>query len=442
MRGSGDLKIRENPAAWRQSLTWAAAHFVVLCALMIGFVGAPPTQAAANPKYAAIVIDADTGTVLFSRNADSLRYPASLTKMMTLYMAFDALEKGALKIDQKMKVSSRAAGQAPSKLNLEPGELITVDQAIKALITKSANDVATVLAETLGGTEYQFAVNMTQQAKQLGMYKTTFRNASGLPNRRQKTTAADMATLARALYDHFPQYYHYFSTTSFTWKEKTYTSHNSLLKSYKGTDGIKTGYTRASGFNLTTSAVHDDERLIGVVLGGRSSKTRDAHMKLIMDQSFAKLKKDPGLIPKLVNVPTPRLKPGREPLLFAGNRLGPNTLLASNRISDELGNDAEAGLPIIEQGDQSPPRDWGIQIGAFQSAETAREYLNRAQEAIPTLLNTKDTVILPVETNNGTVYRARFGPISEMDAAQACVTLIDKGFSCFAFSEEVITTAG
>lgn len=438
----GDIKVTDHRGFRQRTHRMTLSAAALFCALALSFIAPQTARAASNPKYAAIVIDADTGTVLFSRNADSLRYPASLTKMMTLYMTFDALDKGTLKLDQKLKVSKRASGQAPSKLYLEPGETITVEQAIKALITKSANDVATVLAEAMGGTEYQFALNMTQQARQLGMYKTTFRNASGLPNRRQKTTASDLATLARALYDHFPQYYSYFATKSFTWKDKTYTSHNSLLKSYTGTDGIKTGYTRASGFNLTTSAVHDDERLIGVVLGGRSSKTRDAHMKLILDQSFSKLKKNPELIPRLVNVPTPRLKPGTEPLFLVKDTSGTAVELASNSAADELGNDIETGLPIIEQGDQSPPRDWGIQIGAFKSAETAREYLNKAQAATPKLLSAKDTIILPVETNAGTVYRARFSPISEMDAAQACVTLIDKGFSCFAFSEEIRTTSG
>lgn len=395
-----------------------------------------PLPASANSKYASIVIDADTGTVLYSRHSNSLRYPASLTKMMTLYMTFDALDKGSLKLDQKLKVSKRAAGQAPSKIWLKTGETITVEQAIQALVTKSANDVATVLAESIGGTEYQFALSMTKQARQLGMYKTTFRNASGLPNRRQKSTAADLATLARALYDHFPQYYKYFSTRSFTWNDKTYTSHNSLLKGYKGTDGIKTGYTRSSGFNLTTSVLRGKQRLIGVVLGGRSAKTRDNHMKIILDRSYEKLASNPDLIPRLVNVPLPRIKPGRTPILIAQPGLtvpgGEQTTEAPSLAA--LTDSPSANEPVIEQGDQSPPRDWGIQVGAFEQAETAREYLTKAFEATPHLLSSRDGIVMPLETETGTIYRARFGPISEMDAAQACVSLIEKGFSCFAFS--------
>jgi D-alanyl-D-alanine carboxypeptidase len=399
----------------------------------------PAPHAEANSKYSAVVIDANTGTVIYSRYESSYRYPASLTKMMTLYLVFDALEKGTLTLDQKLKVSKRAAGQAPSKLWLKTSETLTVEQSIKALVTKSANDVATVLAESISGTEYKFALKMTEQAKQLGMYRTVFRNASGLPNRRQKSTAIDLATLARALYDHFPQYYPYFSTDSFTWKDKTYRSHNKLLKGYKGTDGIKTGYTRASGFNLTTSTKRDGVRLIGVVLGGRSSKTRDAHMKVILDRSYKKLASNPNLIPKMVNVPTPRLKPGSSPLLVALNTSPVSTLISSIDGKDsDLLPPLEETLAVdttIEQGDQTPPPEWGIQIGAFTKAETAREHLIKAQATSPHLLRSKDALIMPLESEAGTIYRARFGPIGEEEAGQACVHLISKGMSCFAMNE-------
>ena len=241
----------------------------------------------AQAKYAAIVVDAETGRVLFERNADTRNYPASLTKMMTLYMVFDAVERGRLSMNQRLKVSRRAAGQAPSRLGLKAGSTITVREAVLALVTKSANDVATVVAEALGdGKESTFARRMTDKAKTLGMSRTQFRNASGLPNRRQKSTARDMARLAVALQRDFPQYYKFFSAQRFSWKKRTYVNHNRLLADYTGTDGIKTGYTRASGFNLVASTKRNSTRLIGVVFGGKTSKTRNKHMVHIMNLGF------------------------------------------------------------------------------------------------------------------------------------------------------------
>ena len=212
-----------------------------------------------------------------------------------------------------------------------------------------------------------------------------------------------------------------------------------MLKGYKGTDGIKTGYTRASGFNLTTSVKRDGVRLIGVVLGGRSSKTRDAHMKVILDRSYKKLASNPNLIPKMVNVPTPRLKPGTSPLLVAFYALPTSAATALLDVKDgDLLPSLDETLPIdttIEQGDQTPPPEWGIQIGAFTKAETAREHLIKAQAASPHLLRSKDAIIFPLESETGTVYRARFGPIGEEEAGQACILLISKGMSCFAMNE-------
>ncbi len=264
---------------------WRAAAVTILCAIMIGvFAGA----AEANSKFAAVTVDARNGKLLFSENADAIRHPASLTKMMTLYVLFQDLKSGKIKLNSPIRMSKRAAGMAPSKLGVKPGNSITVETAIKALVVKSANDVAAAVAETLGGTESEFARRMTRTARAIGMGKSTFANASGLPNPAQVTTARDMATLGLRLMRDFPQYYPYFRTQSFTYAGRTIRGHNRLLASYDGTDGIKTGYINASGFNLVSSVRRGDKRLVGVVLGGKTGKSRDAYMKKMLTQQFPK----------------------------------------------------------------------------------------------------------------------------------------------------------
>ena len=261
------------------------ALFILLLAAQAGW----STAAVANTRYAALVMDADTGEVIFSRKADHKRHPASLTKMMTLYMLFEALDRGELELDDRLLVSKHAWGQAPSKLGLEPGDTIGVEEAILAMVTKSANDVAVVIAEALGVSEWKFAKQMTRRARALGMSKTTFRNASGLYHRKQRTTARDMGLLARRLHEDFPEYYQYFSVVRFEYGNRRYKNHNRLLVDYAGTDGIKTGYIRASGFNLVASVSRDGRRLIAVVFGGRSARTRDKHMRELLDNGFARL---------------------------------------------------------------------------------------------------------------------------------------------------------
>jgi D-alanyl-D-alanine carboxypeptidase len=238
--------------------------------------------AAANPKYAGIVVDAKTGKVLYSEDADSLRYPASLTKMMTLYLTFEALEAGRLSLDSKVTVSAHAASEPPSKLGVRAGGSVTVEQAILALVTRSANDIATALGEEIGGSEARFAQMMTSKARALGMTRTTYRNANGLPNTAQMTTARDQARLGIALRQHFPQYYGYFSTRVFKFGKQTIGNHNRLVGNVPGVDGIKTGYTRAAGFNLTTSAQLNGRSIVGVVLGGSSTPWRDAQMRKLV----------------------------------------------------------------------------------------------------------------------------------------------------------------
>ena len=241
-----------------------------------------------RPAIASFLIDADSGKILESENADSLRYPASLTKMMTLYLTFEAIKKGSLTLNQAMTVSEHASGQPQTNISLQPGERILLKDAILSVVIRSANDSAVTIGETIGGTESGFAQKMTQKAKELGMKNTVFFNASGLPEPRQHTTARDMATLGLALRRDFPQYFPFFKTESFTYHGKTYETHNHVMMRYRGVDGIKTGYIRASGFNLVTSATKNGKHLIGVVMGGSSFKSRDDRMIAMLDRNFAK----------------------------------------------------------------------------------------------------------------------------------------------------------
>jgi D-alanyl-D-alanine carboxypeptidase len=240
-----------------------------------------------SPPFAAIVIDANAGRTLEEKNADSLRHPASLTKIMTLYLLFEQLEAGKIKLSTMMPVSEHAAGQSPTKLGLKPGSSLEVEDAIRGLVTRSANDAAVVIAETLGGDEETFARMMTAKAHALGMSRTTYMNASGLPDDDQVTTARDQALLGRAIQERFPRYYRYFSTSSFTWRGEEIRNHNHLLGRVEGVDGIKTGYTHDSGFNLVTSVRRGDRHVVAVVLGGSSAGARDAKMRDLIEEHVA-----------------------------------------------------------------------------------------------------------------------------------------------------------
>ncbi|OCP17197.1 SPOR domain-containing protein [Ensifer sp. LC163] len=253
---------------------------IVLAGAVASVAFAAP--ALANPKYSGIVVDAKTGKVLYGEDADELRYPASLTKMMTLYLAFEALEAGRITKSTPVPFSKNASSEPPSKLGVRAGQSITVEQAILSLVTRSANDASTALGELLGGSEQRFARMMTNKARALGMTRTTYRNANGLPNTEQRTTARDQARLGLALRQHFPQYYDYFSTRSFRFGKQTIGNHNRLLGNVRGVDGIKTGYTRASGFNLVTSAQLDGRSIVAVVMGGTSGASRDAQMRRLV----------------------------------------------------------------------------------------------------------------------------------------------------------------
>ncbi len=241
-----------------------------------------------SPAFASIIVDANSGETLASTNPDASRHPASLTKIMTLYLLFERLDAGKMKLETELPVSEHAADQAPTKLGLRPGQSIRVEDAIKGLVTRSANDAAVVIAEALGGDEDNFAKMMTRKARMLGMSKTVYRNASGLPDDDQVTTARDQSTLGRAIQDRFPRYYRFFSTTSFTFRGRSIANHNHLLGTVEGVDGIKTGYTRASGFNLVTSMRRGNRHLVGVVMGGHSAGSRDAIMRNLLAENLEK----------------------------------------------------------------------------------------------------------------------------------------------------------
>ena len=272
-----------------------------------------PAGATDPGKDAALILDGETGRVLYSRNASAERHPASLTKMMTLYLLFEALKRGDVNFQTMLPISQHAAAQRPTNLRLYAGDSISVDTAIKAIVVRSANDVAVAIAEALGGTEGHFAELMTQKARALGMRDTFYHNASGLPDGLQITTANDLAVLARHLAYDFPQYFTYFATPAFNFRGTTYVTHDNLIGRYDGADGIKTGYTGSSGFNLVSSVVRNNVHIIGIVMGGRTAHRRDAEMVRLLDATFLQVSRNPSLVARAgvpwrqvaVNAPPP-----------------------------------------------------------------------------------------------------------------------------------------
>lgn len=386
-----------------------------------------PTQSYA--RYASLVMDSRTGQVLSSRNADTRLYPASLTKIMTLYMTFDALSKDKLKLGQKLRISARAAGQAPTKLGLKKGATISVKDAMFGLITKSANDAATVLAEAMAPSEAAFARKMTKQAQKLGMRRTSFRNASGLPNRRQRSTARDMALLGAAMISDFPQFYKYMSMQSFNYKGKSYKNHNNLLGKYSGVDGIKTGYIRASGFNLVASAKRGDNRLIGVVFGGRTAKSRDRQMKKLLDNGFDKMDRLRPFV-----IPLPSRKPANIALGMPSRALSltrpvssATTVVATARTRIPTPPTIPALLAPTVKGSAN----WGIQIGAFSRAGKARDRLNLATSRAGGLMDGRKYNIYKVVRKGRPIYRAQMLGFTEPQARKLCRNLQRQTIACF-----------
>lgn len=264
----------------------AARRFTVRATLALLLLAPAAASTHAAPGFSAVTVDARTGKVLFSVEPDSQRHPASLTKVMTLYILFQELKAGRLKLTSQFTASAYSASRPPSRLGLKPGGRIIVEDAIKALVTRSANDVAATIGENISGSEKAFAARMTRTARSMGMTRTTFRNASGLPDTQQVTTARDMATLSLRIQRDFPEYYPYFRISGFTYKGTVIRTHNRLLGRFAGTDGIKTGYIRASGYNLTSSVARNGKRLVGVVLGAKSGASRNKYMMAMLDKQF------------------------------------------------------------------------------------------------------------------------------------------------------------
>lgn len=451
--------------------------------------------AQANPKYAGIVIDAKTGKVLYSENPDSLRYPASLTKMMTLYMVFEALDAGKISLTSKVPFSANAAKEPPSKLGVGTGRSITVEQAILALVTRSANDVATALAEYLGGSEQRFAQMMTAKARSLGMTKTTYRNAHGLPNTAQMTTARDQARLGIALRQHFPQYYGYFSTRSFRFGKQTIGNHNRLLGQVRGVDGIKTGYTRAAGYNLATSAEAGGRSIVAVVLGATSGARRNAQMTNLVQrylpaasstrsggnlivknntsvapsEATASVSSDLPNLPHTGPLPDPRYNGVAQAYAAQPAANGASAALETLRPVAPSGGSqvpvpqpapaympdsgaaiapaattqsvaaASATPPDVDQlttASTSPASGWVVQIGTSPDKELAMDLLRNAQDKGGKVLRSATPFTVAFGEGASQVYRARFGGFDDQkDAVNACKALKKKGIGCWAAAQ-------
>ncbi|MBT3764619.1 MAG: D-alanyl-D-alanine carboxypeptidase [Rhodospirillales bacterium] len=369
-------------------------------------------------KYASLVMDAESGRVLYETNADTRNFPASLTKMMTLYMVFDALERRKLSMDEYLPASAKATRQPASKVGLRLGETISVKNAIQALATKSANDVAVVVAEALGGTERRFAVKMTAMARKIGMKRTTFRNASGLPHRGQLSTARDMAQLGRRLMRDFPQYYKYFSRRTFSYGGVTHKTHNKLLKTYRGVDGIKTGYIRASGFNLVASARRNGHRLIGVVFGGRTSRSRNYVMTRLLNDGFKKL--EYPAYAKASPKPKPRYRK-RTPVRKI-KKAAPRTQIVTRSPKG----------PVI----------WGIQVGAYKRYGQAYKRATNVFSKYPRYLKSGTVEVSELsKRNRRSLYRARIAGISKRQAYRACKVLERRRIDCMEFSRKTSQVA-
>ncbi|CAN5124157.1 hypothetical protein BH10PSE9_BH10PSE9_06760 [soil metagenome] len=458
-------------------------------ALVAGSLAVAPALAAPD---SAIVVDAKTGQTLFADNPDAQRYPASLTKMMTLYLLFEAIDSGKAKLSSQIPFSEHATSQAPSKLGAKAGTTISARDAILAIVTKSANDVATAIAEFVGGSEGAFAQRMTAKARQLGMSRTTFRNANGLPDPDQMTTARDMATLGRALREHYPQYYAYFATPSFVWKGRRIGNHDRLLGRVQGVDGIKTGYTRASGFNLVTSASLNGRMLVAVVLGGDSGRERDQRMAGLVQTYLPQAsagKRTAAAIPgyakaavavaaadKVPPAPTAAPQPvaaapapaAKEPVAVAeavapmpAPVLRPETIAAApvapapapapNSFASLLaGANSIFALDAVEQCDTSDDEDetssivaptkamtgWKIQLAAAPTQSQAEDILDRALGQASKVLRSASPYTEPVVNGNTKLYRARFAGFHDKAAARAaCDYLSKRAFKCLTISD-------
>ena len=416
--------------------------------ISLALIGAAFCVISSTPAQAdvsSIMIDAQTGEVLSAQRADKLRYPASLTKLMTLYIAFDALERGIIKMDDELPVSRKAANRSPSRLGLKPGSKITVRKIIEALIVKSANDCATVLAEGLGYSEENFAKTMTLVAKELGMKNTTFKNASGLPNRQQKTTARDIALLAAAMYHHFPQYYDLFSLRKFSYQGKTYYTHNHILKNFEGADGMKTGFTNAAGYNIVTSAQRDDQRVIAVTMGHNTLKARDKKVAQMMEQGLTKLALNSKM--EKANLYAEILKEQEKPQDIEKQLADNKTTNLDNDTEEENANpqieqgsaDTEQTIAAIEKELEAQP-SWDIQVGAFSNYAKARQYAQKIQTKQFKDCKECEIKVEAAESASAVIYRAKIIGFEKNDADKACKRLKNASISCIVVKNDSKTT--
>ena len=451
----------------------------LLSLLLIAGLAIMPTtpplvaQSSDNSRYAAIVVDAESGEVLFARHADSRRYPASITKVMTLYLAFEALTEGKVKLDDVLTVSPRAASQPPSKLGLAAGQTITLDDAMKATAVRSANDMAMAIAEHVGGSQDRFAAMSTLKARELGMTQTRYVNPNGLPDARQVTSARDLAILARAVMRDYPQYYRYFGLHDWAYQGREYRNTNGLLRQGAGYDGMKTGYTNASGYNLAASAVRDGRRLITIVLGGRSTASRNSHVAALMETGFE----------------VERLRGAGQPIQVAqtffeqkGFGIGPDNSgpveyadvageeeegVGSNAVSyaalpapppqpervtpapsegrtlaslmrAEGPADVTASLNGAPAARSAPPRQparetvretagrWAVQVGAFRDEAVARDWLTEVNRRFRSQFTAAERTVQNAEG----WYRSRFTGMSEQAAQGACAALAERRVTC------------
>ena len=458
---------------------WTVLLFTFVTALYV----APGSAAAKSkvkrpiPTAAAIVVDAESGSVLYESNAGARTYPASLTKMMTLYLLFEAIEAKQVKLDDLLPVSAHAAVQPATDLGLRSGQGISVEKAILGLIVHSANDVAVVVAEALGGTESQFAAMMTKKARQLGMTSTTYRNASGLPDPGQLTSARDTAVLARALIARFPGFYPYFATESFTYLRRVYTTHNRLVMHYAGADGLKTGYIRASGYNVATSATRNGHRIIAVVLGGRTAYARDSRMMGLLDQGFALVANRPktqvasATLPQAPTIASAQASKtvtvGAPAMLMPPAKPQPETLKAAAVVQQaDAAQEIAAALPAADAVQVPEPVQesvvvrvasieptaapattktktsaakgrWGIQVGAFNAYELALRAAKRASKRVAKLVKNAQVVVDETAKGKATLYRARLVGLSKQNAHSACRQLKAKAIDCLVFQTDV-----
>ncbi|MGE0628252.1 MAG: serine hydrolase [Hyphomicrobiaceae bacterium] len=477
--GLGAGRPRSSGLLFIERVKSLVAGTILLSALSLSQTDA----AAAADRYAAIVIDANTGAILHEQDADELRYPASLTKMMTLYLVFEGLSRGSLKPTTPIRMTADAAAAPPSKLGLDAGEAIPLMDAVKVLITKSANDVAAAIADHVAGSEEKFAAMMTAKARRFGMSRTTFRNASGLPNPEQTTTARDMAILVLRLQDDFPQYYRLFSTRYASFGGRRFRNHNNLLFKFHGTDGVKTGYTRASGFNLAASVRRGRRAVVGVVFGGKTAARRDDAMRLLITRALFKASTIKTRKPRPVLVATARpaqrppsarppvpapagspawtkaaqvalrptyqaaVHPSAPPRQVAPPAIRPPSTLQQQAANLQHGFDPHVPTPVTvavvgPQHEYSPQQhsayrrqgDLEIQIGAFSSAADAVHALSTAREAAEPMLAGRLQRTEPVNVGRRQLVRARFGGFDAAAATAACNELRRQNFDCFVAS--------